>query len=65
MEVPTLDEEKIRAEVLEEESLKTENQKNKLVEDAKNKTDATTQMMRQHDEFVQKVYQTHGKNLKQ
>ena len=31
----------------------------------KNKTDATTQIMRQHDEFVQKVYQTHGKNLKQ
>lgn len=30
----------------------------------KNKTDATTQIMRQHDEFVQKVYQTHGKNLK-
>ena len=31
----------------------------------KNKTDATNEIIRRHDEFVKKVYQTHGKNFKE
>ena len=31
----------------------------------KNKTGATAEILRRHDDFVQKVLKTHGKNFKQ
>ena len=30
-----------------------------------NKTSATAEILRRHDDFVQKVYKSHGKNFKQ